>query len=297
MKRTKINKADAILTADWHLREDSPICRTDSNFLDTQIQKMQFIQKLQITHNCPVIHAGDLFHHWKPSPFLLTQAFRWLPEEFYTIYGNHDLPQHNKALAEKTGLNTLISAGRINQLKGADWGIGLNENLNEYVFEVEGRKILVWHVLTWKDNPPWPGCQDPTAKELLEKLPQFDLIVTGHLHIPFVETVQNRVLVNPGPITRQTADQEHLQPKLFLWYSKTNSVEAVNIPIRKEAVSRDHIENKEERDYRIQAFIEKLNSEWEVGISFEANLERFQKENSIRSSVMRIVQAAIDMGG
>ncbi len=296
MERTKIKKqADAILTADWHLREDTPICRTDSSFLDTQIQKMQFIQELQSKYNCPVIHAGDLFNHWKPSPFLLTQAFLWLPKEFHTIYGNHDLPQHNKALAEKTGLNTLISAGRIHQLKGADWGVGLNEDLTQYMLETRGRKILVWHVMTWKDTPPWPGCKDPTAKELLQKLPQFDLIVTGHLHTSFVETMHNRILVNPGPITRQTADQEHLQPKVFLWYAETNSVEEVLIPIKKGVISREHIEYKEERNSRIIAFVERLNGEWDVDLSFEANLERFQKENNIRSSVMQIVRAAIDI--
>ncbi len=295
MERTKLKQtADAILTADWHLREDPPICRTDIDFLNTQIKKMQFIRNLQAKHNCIVIHAGDLFHHWKPSPFLLTQAFRWLPEEFYTVYGNHDLPQHNKALAEKTGLNTLISAGRIKQLKGADWGVTLNDDLTQYMFEIGGRKILVWHILTWKDNTPWPGCQDPIAKELLKKLPQFDLIVTGHLHTSFVETLQGRVLVNPGPITRQTADQEFFEPKVFLWYAKYNSVEAVSIPIKKGVVTREHIENSEERDSRIRAFVERLNSEWEVGLSFEANLERFRKENNVRSSVMKIVLAAID---
>ncbi len=295
MQRTKIKQqADAILTADWHLREDTPVCRTD-NFLDTQIEKMQFIQEVQIKYNCPVIHAGDLFHHWKPSPFLLTQAFLWLPERFHTIYGNHDLPQHNKALAEKTGLHTLISAFRINQLKGADWGIGLDEDLTPYEFEIGGRKVLVWHIMTWKDEPPWPGCEDPTAKELLKKFPQYDLIVTGHNHTSFVETFDGRLLVNPGPITRQTADHEHLQPKVFLWYAKTNTVKAVSIPIQKGVISREHIDHKEERDSRIRAFVEKLNNEWEVGLSFEANLERFQKENNIRSSVMQIVRAAIDI--
>lgn len=293
MKRTKTNQADAILTADWHLREDIPICRTD-NFLDTQIQKMQFIQKLQNKHNCPVIHAGDLFHHWKPSPFLLTQAFLWLPEKFYTIYGNHDLPQHNKSLAEKTGLNTLVSAFRITQLEGADWGVGLEDDLTPYEFEIGGRKILVWHIMTWKDTPPWPGCEDPTAKELLKRFPQYDLIVTGHHHTAFVETVGNRILVNPGPITRQTIDHIDFKPRVYLWYANTNIVKEEYVPIEHGVISASHIQEKESRDERITAFVQRLNTDWDTTLDFEENLERFAKQNKVRKSVMEIIHLAIE---
>jgi len=292
MKRTKVNKADAILTADYHLREDNPICRIDY-FLDTQIQKMKFIQQLQVKHNCPVIHAGDLFNHWKASPYLITLALNYLPKNMFTVAGNHDLPNHNIDLLDKSALNTLIHAKAINYLSGVHWGQKpKNESLT-----IEGRKILVWHVMTWKDDPPWPGCTDPKAKDLLEEFLQYDLIVTGHNHNSFVEELNGRILVNPGSITRQTADQEFYQPKVFLWYAKTNSVQSIFIPIEKGVISREHIEHKEERDSRIKAFVERLNNDWEVGVSFEANLERFQKENRIRSSVMEIVRAAIDLGG
>ncbi len=291
MKRTKVNKADAILTADYHLREDNPICRIDY-FLDTQIQKMKFIQQLQVKHNCPVIHAGDLFNHWKASPYLITLALNYLPKNMFAVAGNHDLPNHNIDLLDKSALNTLIHAKAINYLTGTHWGQKpKNESLT-----IEGRKILVWHVMTWKDDPPWPGCTDPKAKDLLEEFLQYDLIVTGHNHNSFVEELNGRILINPGSITRQTADQEFYQPKVFLWYAKTNSVEPILIPIEKGVISREHIEHKEERDLRIKAFVERLTNDWEVGVSFEANLERFQKENKIRSSVMQIVRAAIDTG-
>ncbi len=291
MKRTNVNKADAILTADYHLREDNPICRIDY-FLDTQIQKMKFIQQLQVKHNCPVIHAGDLFNHWKASPYLITLALNYLPKNMFTVAGNHDLPNHNIDLLDKSALNTLIHAKAIDYLTGTHWG---QEPKNESLM-IGNRKILVWHVMTWKDNPPWLGCKDPTAKELLEEFPQCDLIVTGHNHNSFVEELNGRILVNPGSITRQTADQESYQPKVFLWYAKTNSVEPILIPIEKGVISREHIEHKEERDLRIKAFVGRLTNDWEVGVSFEANLERFQKENKIRSSVMQIVRAAIDTG-
>ena len=98
----------AILTGDWHLREDSPTCRTD-DFWTTQWEKVDFVSDLQKKYNCQVIHSGDLFNHWKPSPYLLNKTMRHIPKEFYTVYGNHDLPQHNIELADKCGINVLLA--------------------------------------------------------------------------------------------------------------------------------------------------------------------------------------------
>jgi len=123
MIRTKTRKKepDAILTADWHLREDTPTCRTD-DFWEAQWNKVDQICQLQVKYNdCPILHAGDLFDHWKPSPFLLSTALLYLPEigrEFWTIYGNHDLPNHSIELAKKTGMMTLVNALAIEILPG-----------------------------------------------------------------------------------------------------------------------------------------------------------------------------------
>lgn len=285
-------KVDAILTADWHLRETAPICRLD-DFITAQINKMKFIRKLQKQYECPVIHAGDLFHSWKPSPFLLTQAFLWLPEQFYTVYGNHDLPQHNVSLAEKTGIYTLATAGRIQVMNGVHWNANIESGYSPYVFKIQRRDILVLHAMTWKDSPPWPGCSDSNTSELLDTY-DVDLIVTGHNHRAFIDEKDGKLLVNPGSLTRQTADQIDFKPRVYLWHAETNTVTPEYLPIEKGVISREHIEHKEERDIRIQAFIEKLNNEWNADLSFEANLERFQKENSIRRSVMDIIYAAIE---
>ena len=50
-----------ILTADWHIREKPPICRTD-DFESALWRKIDFISELSEKYNSPVIIAGDLFH-------------------------------------------------------------------------------------------------------------------------------------------------------------------------------------------------------------------------------------------
>jgi DNA repair exonuclease SbcCD nuclease subunit len=290
MKRTrppaKINKPNAILTSDWHLREDVPVCRED-NFPETQWKKVEFVKELQKKYKCSVLHAGDLFHHWKPSPYLLSQTIMHLPEDFWTVLGQHDLPQHSLELVYKCGVSTLSTANRLHIIAGGHW------NTKPGGMTIAGREIAVWHVMNYAGKPPWPGCDAPRAGSLLKKYPQYDLIVTGDNHKPFVEEYEGRLLVNPGSLTRQSADEDH-EPRIYLWYAKTNIVEPVYLPLDKNAVTREHIEQDRQRDERIEAFVQRLNTDFEASISFEENLERFLQSNRVTDNVKQIIYKATE---
>lgn len=292
MKRTiakSVRKASAILTSDWHLREDQPICRTD-NFEEALWRKIDFISDLQNKQDCPVLNAGDLFNHWKPSPALLTKAVLHLPDQFYSIYGQHDLPQHSLDLAFKSGLYNLWKNNKINILPECSWG---QEPKKDGSFEIGNRRILVWHIYNYQGKT-WPGNTSPKAAKLLRQYPQYDLILTGDNHQPFVEEYEGRLLVNPGSLMRSTAGQIDFKPRVYLWYADTNTVEPVYLPIEEGVISRDHIEIAERRDSRIDAFIERLDSSWEAGLTFQENLKIFEKSNKVRKSVMEIILKAIE---
>lgn len=294
MKRTKpksSEKPTAILTADWHLSETKPVCRMDEDWWMTMRRKLEQIQQLQYVHDCPVHHAGDLFDHWKPSPQLLSFAMKYLPKDFYTALGNHDLPQHNLDLFYKTGIATLEESEHI-KLKEPygfdwfriDWGKEFTNN----------KGCMIAHIMTYKGKSPWPNCTDPSAKELLKMAPKARLIVTGHNHTPFTEKDGERLLVNPGSIFRLTADQIDHRPRVYLWYSESNTVEPVYLPIEDGMVSREHIELKKAKDERIQKFIDNLNSNWKPDISFEENLRRAFKENKTATRIQEIIYEAME---
>lgn len=304
MKRTKKKKttlpktADAIFTADWHLREDTPVCRSD-DFITAQWNKVRQVRRLQEKYGCPVLHAGDLFHHWKPSPALLTKCIQELPQEFYSVYGNHDLPQHNMELAYKSGMTTLRESGKLHVLDDGHWNIAPTEGFKLRYWDEDGewhfREIAVWHKFVYTGKAPFPGAEkEPEGHSLLNKYPDFDIILTGDNHQQFVCKEGSRLLVNPGNLTRQTADQLHFEPAVWLYDARSNTVQAHNLSINKEAVSRIHIEKKEERDGRIQAFVERLETEWEASLNFEDNLRRFATENEIEEPVMKIVYRALE---
>jgi len=294
-----MKKPSAILTSDWHLRETTPTCRTD-DFWKAQWDKVDWIAELQKQYDCPVLHAGDLFHHWKPSPFLLSMTIKHLPDKFVTIYGQHDLPQHSLELKEKSGIYVLEKAEKVI----TDFELLNNETPFRIVFASWGKSpnseeaigiqnVLLWHNFTYVGKEPWPGCSSPKAHALLHKYKQFDLILTGDNHQSFTSRgIDDNLLVNPGSLMRQSADQIDFKPKVYLWYAKTNTVEAIEVPIEKGVISREHIEVKQDRDDRIDAFISRLDTDWKMTMDFDKNLAMFFSKNRVRREVKEIINEA-----
>jgi DNA repair exonuclease SbcCD nuclease subunit len=284
-------RVSAILTSDWHLRETTPVCRTD-DFWESQWKKVDFVSELQKKYDCPVLHAGDLFDHWKPSPYLLSKTIEHLPKEFYTVYGNHDLPQNTIELKEKSGVFTLWKANALRILPQGHWGT----NNFSGAWELNGKSIYVWHKFVYVGKEPFPGAKGK-ARAKLEKYKQFDLIVTGDNHQSFTFRSPNgNLLVNPGSLTRQDADQISFQPKVYLYYAETNEVEAVDVPIDKGVITREHIDKVQERDDRIDAFISRLKIERDekMSVSFEAFMRKFFDNNRVRRDIKNIIYKAME---
>ncbi len=284
-------KVDAILTADWHLRDDKPICRTD-DFMAAQIDKMRQISDIQKEFECPVLHAGDLFHHWKPSPYLLAIVIKELPCQFYTVYGNHDLPQHNWELRNKSGINALEAAGVLTVLDSDGW----NQLAGVYIENKGLNDLAIWHKFVWDGKKiPWPDCDEMTALEVLKKYPDYDMIVTGDHHKPFTQEYKGRLLVNPGCLTRQAADYAEHRPRVYLYNAEDNFVVPHYMDVQgSEVVSSEHIKRSAERNERLEAFISRLDLEYKTSISFEENLKRFFRNNNVRKEVEQLTYKAIE---
>ena len=286
------DRCDAIFTADWHLRDTVPVCRTD-DFHNAMWRKVDYIAELGRQYDCPVYHAGDLFDHWKPSPWLLSHTIDHLPDKFWTVYGNHDLPQHNLSLSERSGIHTLEAAEAARVLKGTHMG---QTPTKEHAVRIAGRTIVVWHEGVWKRKPPWPGCTAWQAKDLLKEFPEFDVIVTGDFHTPCVERYKGRLLVNSGSLMRQAADQIDYKPRVYLWNAEENSVVPAYLPIDVGAVSREHLDKVRDHDERINAFVAQLESEQLTELNFHANLDRYMRTNrkSIDARTRQIVRDAVE---
>ena len=312
----KEKQVNAIICSDLHLTEQTPVCRTD-DYIEAQKNKYIFISNLQNKYKCPVLCAGDIFDHWKPSPWLISFALKYLPDMLIAIPGQHDLPQHNLDLIEKSGFNALVTGKKITTKIGDKLALYKEEWPGEVSPEIDiycipfGEKIpsitktgalhqlptvLILHQLTWQVEP-WPGAPpEGNARKLLKENPDFDLIITGDNHQAFTEEYKGRLLVNPGSIMRSTAKQIDFQPRVYLWNAESNTVQIEYLPIEKSVVSREHLEIQEERTNRLDSFIEVLQSEeFEIGVSFEENIKQVLKSKKISQSVKDKVLEAVGL--
>ena len=286
----KMKLADALFAGDIHLSEKIPIARTDEYF-PAMWDKFNFINKLAEENDCPVLCSGDFLDKWKASPELLSNIIESITVDWYTIYGDHDLPNHSWKLRHKSGLTTLAKAAKVTIMKG---GHGTNKDSNKLQKKarpslIGKRKIMLWHILTWHKELPYPGCVTSSAKQLLKAYPQFDCIVTGDNHKPFVVKHKDRILVNVGSMMRNSADQINYKPAVWLYYADTNTVKPVYLPIKEGVISREHIEINNERNERIDAFIAKTKTNFKLTMNFEQNVVRFFGKNKTKKKVKSII--------
>jgi len=304
----------AILTADWHIRATVPVCRTD-DFITAMWEKIDFILDLTVQYRIPILIAGDVG--------LKSQWPNWLEEEFigkvkakkdeagiYAIPGQHDLPDHNLDLWRASAIGVLHEAGAVMFL-GVDGQkfVHLDEPglcsifpfpYGGEIFHIEkgdykSPLIAIAHTLVTERVPEsflaeHGAC---SAMSLLKKFPEYDLILTGDNHKPFVIESEGRLLVNPGSLMRTTADQADHKPRVYLWYHEDNRVEPVYLPIEEGVIDRTHIDLQAAKDERIEAYVSRLSEEVEIGLSFEGNLESYFKSNRIRKPVQDKVWAAM----
>ncbi len=292
-----MKQVDAILTADIHLTETTPISRTD-NYVEAQDRKLAFLKQLETQYDCPVIDAGDIFDYWKASPWLIARAYKNLPSEIYTIPGNHDLPEHSMQQYEKSALHVLEVALAIRRLSKTPYdrrdftiaGFAYGEKLEDV-----NADIVVIHDLVYEGNPPWPNAVGYQPKDLFKIFTKPRLILTGHYHMALVaKSKDGRLVVNPGSMMRMTIVQKDYKPRCYLYNFDDNEVEPVYFPIEEEVFDDRHIVEPKEKEERLSAFIEKLNMEWDLRLSFRANLETFFKKNKVNKKVEELIWQSLE---
>lgn len=308
-------KPDAILVGDIHYRDDQPRCRLD-DFWETQKRKALWLRDLW--EDCgrpPVLQPGDLFHRWNSNPRVINAVLGYFPP-MMTMSGNPG--KHNYYTEEGLERDALFTVA-IARLTGEDkwfvslhgkewdspekgtiidflgWGKELKETRGHFPDKSWPNKILITHRMILDSPTPFDG---DNGLDFLKRMSGYDLIVTGHNHKPMVfvggTPTEPRLLVNPGSFTRQTADETH-EPRVYLWFAKTNEVMPVYVPIESEVITRDHIDEPARRDERIEAFVKRLDSEtMEISLSFKLNVEEALKAanpgDKVRARVMEVVE-------
>ena len=287
-----------LASADLHLRDDTPVCRTD-DYQATQHRKLGFLFDAARTMRVPVLIAGDIFDHWKPSHKLMANIIEMSEGlSIVVVPGQHDLPNHSLDLLDKSGLAVLRASGWLVLNRGLHFTTPQGIVIAGYAFGEDPPKslksdVLIWHRMTWTYAIPYPGCTEPHANQLLKRYPNVHLIITGDNHRFFTATQGSSTLLNPGSMTRATADQGSHKPRFYA-VNDNLTCTAILFPIEPDVISDVHLVREREHDAKLEAFVSRIAKDSEMSLSFEANMDRFLEANKTIPPVRQAVMTAME---
>lgn len=299
---------DLIFMSDTHIRDTIPKCRTD-DFLLAQEGKLKFVFDLSCKYNCPIVIAGDLGHKAEWKNWLLSYLIiikRLTLQPVFVIPGQHDLPYHELLQWKQAGIGVAKYSNTIKLLIKDSYSIVGNSKVNinlhpspydQKIPKIKNnnnpmiKNILVTHRMII-DRPLWAGQVARTGYYYLKKYPQYDCILSGDNHQPFIHKYKNRLLVNCGSMMRSTADQINHKPRVYLYYAYRNTIVPVYLPIDKKVINKDYITEENSRKKRMDsyvAYIKKAQSKQKGSVSFKENIKKYLNKSKHKKPVKKLV--------
>jgi DNA repair exonuclease SbcCD nuclease subunit len=289
-----------ICTADWHLRSQKPRCRLDNDWIETQETALAYLASYAKKYEADIAVIGDIFHSTNETTnevIGLVQETALLLEKtgqtLYILAGNHDLPQHNLDNIHRSAFNILLNSKNIRSL--SEIIIGADERISAVNFgakDIQDADIVFKHVLCFPENeriPPNANIVKPS--ELFTQFTKAKYIFTGDYHRQFVYKKNDKMLLNPGCLLRQAADMMEYEPSVFLidFEDGELSYKVLPIPDNEKLVTDEYLETEKERNYRIEAFIERIKDHDRVTFDFIENVHTLMKNNKIDAEIKNVI--------
>lgn len=293
-----------ILTADTHYRKKAPRSRID-NFFQSQVTKTKWILKQCEKEGAALLIAGDVFDSSTPSfevVYTYLNLFKNCNVDIFTIFGNHDLQNHRMSNSANTGLGLLVAAGAViplsatpinyngTNLYGANWDEPIPEIINKDTYNI---CLLHDMIIQEKEIIPYKQEQAIEGNKLIKKY-NFDLLLSGHNHQSFVCRDGNKILCNPGSISRLTSAQVNFYP--IIGYIDTDigihSWIDMSVPLSKDVFDLENIQTSKETKIDIDNFIAAIKSNVERP-NFVTAIGTHIKENDYDIIVVDLINEAM----
>lgn len=275
-----------VITSDWHLRKDVPKSRPENEeeWLDFQFGKIEEMIEFARGKNAPIYQVGDIYHRSQPYYGVvgrLKELFLEEPDRLYKIAGNHDLPYHSFDNVLNSGW--YCSPGidmRLNNRGAFHFGTAPKS---------KKAKIVFTHQLVFPDDKSRPIEElGKTAEELLEEFPRAKYIFTGDYHKNFHYEEDGRHVINSGCLTRQGAGEVDYTCGFYYVDTFEDIIEFHQFTDDVEMIT-EHLAAAKNRENRLDAFMELIQSTEKVSFSFRENLSSKLKSKKIPKSVKSII--------
>lgn len=287
-----------VISADWHIRATRPRCRIDDDWMQTQRKVLKQLVKIAKVKKAPVFVVGDLFNSNSDTSFECIQMVQQAADELgemYVLAGNHDLPYHSSENIEKSAIGVLLNSQNIFPIKKYFEGFECSaSNFDEE--DNKAASIVFKHILVFPDLKSLPPNVDAiTAKELLSEFPNAKYIFTGDYHHNFHYEKNGRHVINPGCLMRQASDFKDYQCGVYYVDTDTEIVEFIPIIDKEQFVDDSYILKQEEREERIEKFVDKLKDTKNVSLDFVDNVHKAIAANELSEEMINMLEELLEV--
>jgi len=274
------------VSADFHLRRDRPRVRIDEDWILSQKNNVvELLQKCVDLDIDKLILVGDIFDSSNQPPWVVDIIPQAMQEVFDTeqslpevhiIPGNHDLQHHQYANLSKSSIGNLM------RMKGVV-AHGVNERFENTDFLEEFSIVIVHRLIMPDANENLARLANAEiAADIIEDFPEAKFILTGDYHKHYAEVYEDTVLLNPGCLNRQSADEKNYKVGFYIfdteaptWYTFIHlSSDDVTL------MDDSYLVDQHAREDSLSAYAEQLAES--KGLSFD--LWEVVKELSVNSS-------------
>lgn len=281
-----------IITADWHIRNTRPRCRIDEDWIKTQQKALNQIAEICENKNAPLMVVGDIFNSNSDTSFECINMVQKLADRIGGIYilaGNHDLIYHSSENIDKSAIGVLLQSENVFKIED------YSDEFSAPNFDEKRNSMpyMFIHTLTIpsKDKPEFIECETPES--LLEKYPTAKWIFTGDYHKNFVYEKNDRYVINPGCLIRQVSDMKNYQSGVYFVDTEKEIIEFIPIIDNEELVNDEYIIRENEREERIESFVNKLKDVESVSLDFIDNVEKALLVNKIDEKLKDCIKELI----
>lgn len=288
-----------IVTADWHLRNSKPRCRIDEDWYETQKLAVEQIKNIAFERNSNVAIVGDIFNSNSDTSFQTIQIIQDFAKQLkreklacYLLAGNHDLLYHSSENINKSAVGILFHSENIYPISK----LGENISAGNFDEETEDKEIIFKHILCFPDMKSLlPGIDAVCAKDLLEEYSNANWIFTGDYHRNFHYEKNGRHVVNPGCLLRQASDMKDYQCGVYFVDTEKDYVEFIPIIDKEQFIDDSYILEQDEREQRIEKFVDKLKDTKNISLDFIENVQNAIACNKLNENVKNVIEELMEV--
>lgn len=288
-----------IITADWHLSQTKPRCRIDNDWIETQKKIVHQIFEYAEKFKADVFIVGDIFHSNSDTSFECIKIVQDFAKELekiglklYVIFGNHDLMYHSVENLDKSAVGILMNSENIYFAGDYSDNVGAG-HFNE---KIENKRIIFKHILCFKskDELP-PNVEAVTAQELLDEYDNAKYVFLGDNHHSFIYENKGKKVINPGCLIRRNSNFKDYDCKIVYVNENENIVEFIPIIDSEDLIDDSYILQENERNERIESFVDKLKKTKGISLDFIENVQNEMKHNKFETELVQVVDELLEV--